>query len=335
VTSTNGVIVEARNVTKRYPKRGSAGGEEKALDEVNLVIRTGEALGIVGESGSGKTTLSRLLLGIERPTDGVVLFRGTPLNELQRADRRRFRRSVAAVFQNPYSSLDPRMRIWQLITEQLVVERRGSKKERRARADELMASVGLDSSLVERYPSQLSGGQRQRVAIARALVSNPDVVILDEAISALDVSVRAQIVNLLLDLQDRLNLAYAFIAHDLAIVQHLCHRTVVMYRGKIVEEGPSIGVFERPAHPYTAALFEASYIGAMGENWATPAARDSQEEALAAGCIYQPRCRLATDHCVHVAPTRQIVGDRHRALCHYPIGMESLPVKIRGGEEHG
>jgi oligopeptide/dipeptide ABC transporter ATP-binding protein len=334
VTDANAVIVEARNVTKRYRKRGTSAGEEKALDDVTVVIRQGEALGIVGESGSGKTTLSRLLLGIERPTDGEVLFRGTPLSELQSAGRQQFRRSVAAVFQNPYSSLDPRMRIWQLITEQLIVERRGNKRERQTRADELLTSVGLDPGLAERYPSQLSGGQRQRVAIARALVSNPDIVILDEAISALDVSVRAQIVNLLLDLQDRLNLAYAFIAHDLAIVQHLCQRTVVMYRGKIVEEGPSIGVFERPAHPYTAALFEASYIGAMGDNWAVAAARESQDEPPAAGCVYQPRCRLATDRCVDVAPPAQTVGDSHRALCHYPIGSEPQAVTSRGGEHN-
>lgn len=335
MSTSNGVIVEARNVTKRYAKRGSAGGVEQALDNVNVVVRQGEALGIVGESGSGKTTLSRLLLGIERPTDGTVLFRGTPLNDLASDGRQQFRRSVAAVFQNPYSSLDPRMRIWQLITEQLVVERRGRKREHRARAMELLASVGLDAGLAERYPSQLSGGQRQRVAIARALVSNPDIVILDEAISALDVSVRAQIVNLLLELQDRLHLAYAFIAHDLAIVQHLCHRTVVMYRGKIVEEGPSMTVFERPAHPYTAALLEASYIGAMGENWAARAARESQEDAPLEGCVYQPRCKLATEHCVQVAPTRQVVGDRHRALCHYPIGMKQLAVHGDGREEHG
>jgi oligopeptide/dipeptide ABC transporter ATP-binding protein len=335
IIPTTDIILEARHLTKRYPKRGSAGAEETALDDVNLVVRAGEALGIVGESGSGKTTLSRLLLGIERPTDGVVFFRGTPLSELEDDGRKRFRRSVAAVFQNPYSSLDPRMPIWQLITEQLVVEQRGGKNERRDRAAELLARVGLDSGLAERYPRQLSGGQRQRVAIARALVSNPDVVILDEAISALDVSVRAQIVNLLLDLQDRLNLTYAFIAHDLAIVRHLCHRTVVMYRGKIVEEGPSTAIFEQPAHPYTAALIEASYIGAMGEGWAAPAAQDSQEEGPPAGCVYQPRCRNATAHCVRVAPAHRTVGEGHQAMCHYPIGVAQFALEGGGGEKHG
>ncbi|MGH2870658.1 MAG: oligopeptide/dipeptide ABC transporter ATP-binding protein [Solirubrobacteraceae bacterium] len=335
MNGTNGsVLLETRHVSKRYPKRGSPGVEERALDDVSVVIREGEALGIVGESGSGKTTLSRLLLGIEPATEGLVLFRGVPISDLEGEGRQRFRRSVAAVFQNPYSSLDPRMPIWQLITEQLIVEHRGTRRERRSRAAELLTRVGLDASLPERYPRQLSGGQRQRVAIARALVSSPDVVILDEAISALDVSVRAQIVNLLLDLQDRLNLTYAFIAHDLAIVQHLCHRTVVMYRGKIVEEGLSSDIFARPAHPYTAALIEASYIGAMGENWSAPTAQALQEDAPQAGCIYQPRCPLATAHCVEVVPTQRAVGNGHRVMCHYPMRVEGTEAEAKIGDEH-
>jgi oligopeptide transport system ATP-binding protein len=333
-TAPGTVILEARNVTKRYPKRGSASGEEVALDNVNVVIREGEAVGIVGESGSGKTTLSRLLLGVERPTEGVVLFRGKPLHELERDDRQHFRRSIAAVFQNPYSSLDPRMPIWQLITEQLVVEHRGNKQDRRRRAAELLGSVGLDAGQPELYPRQLSGGQRQRVAIARALVSDPDVVILDEAISALDVSVRAQIVNLLLDLQDRLSLTYVFIAHDLAIVQHLCHRTVVMYRGKVVEDGPSKAIFEHPAHPYTAALIEASYIGAMGDGWAASAAREVRDEVPEGGCVYQPRCHMATSHCVQVAPARRRLGPGRGVLCHYPIGVPSLVHEGARVDEH-
>jgi ABC-type oligopeptide transport system ATPase subunit len=255
-----GAVLEARDVTKLYRKGAGKAKHEAALDGVSVAIKSGETLGIVGESGSGKTTLSRLILGIERPTTGTILFKGIPLDQLDGTQRQTYRRTVAAVFQNPYSSLDPRMRIWQLITEQLFIERLLSRNQRIARAADLLQTVGLDPNMAERYPHQLSGGQRQRLAIARALVSNPKVLILDEPLSALDVSVRAQIVNLLLDLQDSMGLTYVFIAHDLTMVQHLCHWTIVMHRGKIVEEGPPTGIFAHPAHPYTAALIEASYL---------------------------------------------------------------------------
>lgn len=262
----NEVLLEARSVTKVYPNRSRTRGVETALDGVKVTVRSRETLGIVGESGSGKTTLGRLLLGIERPTEGEVYFRGVPLNRLDKAQQRLYRRTVAAVFQNPYSSLDPRMRIWQLITEQLFIEHRMTWRERKSRARELLDTVGLDPNMVDRYPHQLSGGQRQRLAIARALVSNPEVLILDEPLSALDVSVRAQIVNLLLDLQDSLGLTYAFIAHDLAMVQHLCHWAIVMHRGKIVEEGLAHEIFSKPSHSYTAALIEASYLDQAKQN---------------------------------------------------------------------
>jgi ABC-type oligopeptide transport system ATPase subunit len=262
VSVAGDVVLEANNVSKIYgakttgPKRG-----EQALSGVTVTVRSGETLGIVGESGSGKTTLSRLLLGIERPTTGDVLFRGTPLRQLDKQGWRRFRHSVGAVFQNPYSSLDPRMRIWQLITEQFFIEHLLTREERVLKARELLAKVGLDVNLEHRYPHQLSGGQRQRLALARALACDPQVLVLDEALSSLDVSVRAQIVNLLLDLQDSLGLTYVFIAHDLTMVQHICNWTIVMYRGEIVEQGPADAVFDHPENPYTAALKEASYVG--------------------------------------------------------------------------
>jgi ABC-type oligopeptide transport system ATPase subunit len=252
------VVLEAHNVTKSY---GSKKSGEQALNGVTVTIRSGETLGIVGESGSGKTTLSRLLLGIERPTTGDILFRGVSLRQLDKRGLRRFRHSVGAVFQNPYSSLDPRMRIWQLIMEQYFIEHRLTKEERQAKARDLLAKVGLDVALENRYPHQLSGGQRQRLALARALASDPQVLVLDEALSSLDVSVRAQIVNLLLDLQDSLGLTYVFIAHDLTMVQHICDWTIVMYRGEIVEEGPASVVFEHPVNAYTTALKQASYVG--------------------------------------------------------------------------
>jgi ABC-type oligopeptide transport system ATPase subunit len=260
MTVKSEVLLEARGVTKIYPKRSRSRGLETALDDVSVAIRAGETLGIVGESGSGKTTLSRLLLGIERPSRGEVYFHDVPIARLDGKQRQAYREAVAAVFQNPYSSLDPRMRIWQLITEQLFIEHRMTRNERKSRAGELLDTVGLDPNMVDRYPHQLSGGQRQRLAIARALVSKPQVLILDEPLSALDVSVRAQIVNLLLDLQESLGLTYVFIAHDLGMVQHLCHWSIVMHHGHIVEEGPANEIFVHPAHAYTAALIEASYL---------------------------------------------------------------------------
>ncbi|MFC4950137.1 ATP-binding cassette domain-containing protein [Pseudonocardia sp. GCM10023141] len=250
-------IVSANHVSKVYADRHVV---VNALDDVTVSVLPGEALGIVGESGSGKTTLSRLLLGIERPTSGTVRYRGTDLTDLNRAGVLGYRRAVTAVFQNPYSSLDPRMRVWQIVMEQSFIEGRHSKPEREGRAAELLELVGLPASLTRRFPHQLSGGQRQRVAIARALQSDPELIVLDEATSALDVSVRAQIVNLLLDLQDRLGLTYLFIAHDLSLVRHLCQRTIVMYQGRVVEQGDTASVLADPSHPYTAALLEASYL---------------------------------------------------------------------------
>ena len=281
---------------------------------------------MVGESGSGKTTLSRLLLGIESPTQGSVSFRGVSLPNLSQRQHRSYRHAVTAVFQNPHSSLDPRMRIWQLITEQLMLEGRGNAAEMRQRAAETGQLVGLRPDRLDSFPHQLSGGQRQRVAIARALVVSPEVIVLDEAISSLDVSVRAQIINLLLDLQERLGLTYVFIAHNLAIVQHLCHRTVVMYRGRIVEEGESQAIFDGPAHPYTAALIEASYLGdAPVADWVKPFAESGQEPPLG-GCIYQPRCPIARPHCSAVAPENRELKDGQHVLCHFPLEVKTRRV---------
>ena len=321
LTTKREVVLEAREVHKEFRQRSGQQVGARALDGVSLTVELGETIGIVGESGSGKTTLSRLLLGIDRPTQGSVLFRGVDLAQLDNRGRREFRRAIAAVFQNPFSSFDPRMRIWQLITEQLFIERSGTTTERRARATDLLARVGLNAGMAERYPHQLSGGQRQRVAIARALVSNPEVLVLDEPLSALDVSVRAQIINLLLDLQDSLSLTYIFIAHDLSIVQHLCDRTLVMYRGRVMEEGATSALFDKAAHPYTAALIEASYLteGQLQERSTTLA--ESHDEPPSGGCVYQPRCPIATLLCIDAAPRYRDLGGDHRALCHYPIGF--------------
>jgi oligopeptide/dipeptide ABC transporter ATP-binding protein len=334
MTVDAGRLLEARDVTQRYRLRGSGARREiLALDGVSMTIAPGETVGIVGESGSGKTTLARLLLGIEKPTQGSVLFRRLALTELDAAGRRDYRHTVAAVFQNPYSSLDPRMRIWQLITEQLFIERAGAVAQRRRRAVELLERVGLNSAFQDRYPHQLSGGQRQRVAIARALVSNPELIVLDEATSALDVSIQAQIINLLLDLQEALGVAYVFIAHNLALVRHLCHRIIVMCYGRILEEGPAAAIFSRPAHPYTDALLAASSLShAQMERW-DERADTSRAESASTGCVYRHRCQFATDLCRDQDPPRVQVAGGHRALCHYPLLAHRVPRAV-GDEGH-
>jgi ABC-type glutathione transport system ATPase component len=251
-------ILEARNVVKTYhPHHHEV---VRALGGVDFGVARGEMVGLVGESGSGKTTLMRMLLGIEKPTSGQVLFRGKDRETFSSADRRDYFSSVSAVFQNPYSSLNPRRRLWDIITERRSIAGAGSKPERKARAIELLEIVSLPAEFADRFPHQLSGGQRQRVAIARALSEDPDVIVLDEAMSALDVSVSAQIANLLLDLQSQFGLSYVFVAHDMHMVRHLCHRVAVLLKGEVVEEGLVADVLGKPQHEYTRSLIAASEL---------------------------------------------------------------------------
>jgi oligopeptide/dipeptide ABC transporter ATP-binding protein len=312
---TDEIVLEARSVTKTYHAPG--GGTVHALSDVDITVRRGRTLGLVGESGSGKTTLTRLLLGLEGPTAGDVVFEGKSLGGLAPAELREYRHSVAAVFQNPYSSLDPRMRIWQAITEQQAIEKEGTKQERRRRGMELLYLVGLNSQAADRYPHQLSGGQRQRVAIARAISQDPEVIILDEPLSALDVSVSAQIVNLLLDLQERLGVTYVFVGHDLRLVRHLCHDVAVMYRGKIVESGPAAMLLGQAAHPYTSALVTASSLAAL------QATDDADTQATPpddmAGCPYRIRCPRSDETCDNVTPEVTSLGDGRNVRCHHPL----------------
>ena len=224
---------------------------------MSFSIDESETFGLVGESGSGKTTTGRCILRLVEPTSGEVRFRGEDVLSFSSARLRQARRDMQIVFQDPYSSLNPRMRVGAIVEEPLVIHRIGSKAERRARVEELFTLVGLDPDQLSRYPHQFSGGQRQRIGVARALALNPSLVIADEPVSALDVSVQAQVVNLLIDLQKQLKLTYLFIAHDLRLVRHICNRVAVMYLGKIVEMGPTEGLFEAPAHPYTRALLSA------------------------------------------------------------------------------
>jgi ABC-type oligopeptide transport system ATPase subunit len=229
----------------------------RAVDDVSFWIEEGEMFGLVGESGSGKSTTGRCVLRLIEPTSGEVLFRGENVLAFSRSRMRRARRDMQIVFQDPYSSLNPRMRVGDIVEEPLVIHRLGTRAERRARVAELFELVGLQPEHIARYPHEFSGGQRQRIGIARALALNPALVIADEAVSALDVSIQAQVVRLLLDLQQRLKLTYLFIAHDLRLVEHICSRVAVMYLGRIVEMGDTRAIFAAPTHPYTRALLSA------------------------------------------------------------------------------
>ena len=253
-------LVEVRHLVKHFVRGAGlfqAGTRVSAVDDVSFSIDEGETFGLVGESGSGKTTTGRCMLRRIEPTSGAVTCRGEDVLTFSAARMRRARRDMQIVFQDPYGSLNPRMRARQIVEEPLIIHELGSRTERRDRVAELFRLVGLDPGQLDRYPKEFSGGQRQRIGLARALALNPSFVILDEPVSALDVSVQAQVVNLLMDLQQQLTLTYLFIAHDLRLVEHICNRVAVMYLGKIVEMGPTAALFASPQHAYTKALLSA------------------------------------------------------------------------------
>jgi oligopeptide/dipeptide ABC transporter ATP-binding protein len=315
------VVLEATDLTKHFPARrglfGAAGGAVRAVDGISFTIERGQTLGIVGESGCGKTTTAKLVLGLEVPTGGVMRFEGKDLQQLDPAGRRHYRKSVQAVFQDPYASLNPRMRISAIIAEPLTTNEKLSAAAVRERVLELLDLVGLPPRAADLFPHEFSGGQRQRIAIARALALSPQLIVLDEPVSALDVSIRAQILNLLRDLQARLGLSYLFIAHDLAAVAHMSHTIAVMYLGKIVETGEARSLAREPKHPYTEALFSA----------ALPSHPDERREEIIlpgevpspinppSGCRFHPRCPQAMARCATEAPALRDIGGRILA-CH-------------------
>jgi oligopeptide/dipeptide ABC transporter ATP-binding protein len=317
-------LLEAEALTKHFPVRrgvlGRAAGLVRAVDSVSFAIEAGQTLGLVGESGCGKTTTSRMILNVETPTSGAIRFAGVPLSGLDREGLRRYRRGVQAVFQDPYASLDPRMRVASIVGEPLVINERPSVPALRRRVLELLELVGLPARAAELFPHEFSGGQRQRIAIARALALSPRLVVLDEPVSALDVSIRAQILNLLRDLQRRLGVAYLFIAHDLAAVAHMSHTIAVMYLGKIVELGAAADVALAPKHPYTRALFSA----------ALPLERRAAREEIILsgeipsplapppGCRFHTRCPQAMERCRRDEPPLA-PENRRLVACHlYP-----------------
>jgi ABC-type oligopeptide transport system ATPase subunit len=253
-------LVDVSHLVKEFARGGGLfrrGTAVRAVDDVSFTIDEGETFGLVGESGSGKTTTGRCILRLVEPTSGTIQFRGDDVLALSRKRLREARRNMQIVFQDPYSSLNPRMRARQIVEEPLIIHRLGDRASRRERVEELFRLVGLDPAHLERRPHEFSGGQRQRIGLARALALNPSFLVLDEPVSALDVSVQAQVINLLMDLQQQLRLTYLFIAHDLRLVEHICSRVAVMYLGKIVEMAPTASLFEAPQHAYTQALLSA------------------------------------------------------------------------------
>ena len=334
------VVLRAEDLVKHYPiKTGvirRTTGHVRAVDGVSIELRRGETLGVVGESGCGKSTLGRLLMRLEEPTSGRVLLNGVDMHATSASAMRKMRRDIQIVFQDPYTSLNPRKTVGDIVGEPFdihpdVVPKAG----RRKRVQELLDLVGLNPEHINRYPHQFSGGQRQRIGIARGIALNPKVLICDEPVSALDVSVQAQVVNLLESLQDELGLAYVFIAHDLSVVRHISDRVAVMYLGKIVEVGTEEEIYERPTHPYTRALLSAVPVP-------DPRARDARQQIVLtgdvpspanppSGCRFHTRCWMATERCASEEPLLQLRGDGnggHHSACHYAEESAAARVSV-------
>lgn len=328
-------LIEAREVTVRFPVRG--GQVIVPVDGVNLQIAPGETLGLVGESGCGKSTLGRALLQLVRPSAGRVAFMGQDLTALAGEPLRAMRRHMQIVFQDPRGSLDPRMAVRRIVEEPLRVHRLAGPREAARAAREMLALVGLDAIYDRQRPSQLSGGQLQRVALARALVTRPKLVVCDEPVSALDVSVQAQVLNLLVDLRARFGVAYLFISHNLAVARYISDRVAVMYLGQIVEEGPTDELFARPRHPYTQGLVASVLrpgLGARDQLVAASRLVAGDVPSLLqppSGCRYHPRCPFAQERCRIETPRSEPAGAGHVVACHFWREIATGAARPRSG----
>jgi oligopeptide transport system ATP-binding protein len=318
-------LVESQNLELHFRLPG--GATLKAVDGISFAIPAGRTLGLVGESGCGKTTAGRTLVGLYPPTGGKVLFRGKDTRTLSKSDRSAFTRHAQMIFQDPYSSLNPRMTVGDIVGEGIDIHRLSTGKQRMERIWELLSFVGLAKEHANRFPHEFSGGQRQRIGIARSLAVEPDFIVCDEPISALDVSIQSQIVNLLISLQQRLGLTYLFISHDLSMVKYICERVAVMYLGVIVEAAPSDELYREPLHPYTKALLSAIPI-------ADPEKERSRRRILLTGdvpspvdpppgCRFAPRCPLAGKLCWDQSPTLREVASSHSVACHFVCSEET------------
>lgn len=322
--TANGNLLAVNDLIKYFPVRTGVFGQRilgyvKAVDGVSLSIAHGETLGLVGESGCGKSTLGRCVLRLIEPTGGEMFLDGQPIHSLKGRELRLLRRNMQIVFQDPHGSLNPRMRIGDIVREPLDVFKVGTGAERAEKAKELLAKVELPKDAYYRFPHEFSGGQRQRIGIARALALNPKLIVCDEPVSALDVSIRAQVIKLLMRLQEELRLTYLFIAHDLAVVRHISNRVAVMYLGKIVESASSADIYENPRHPYTMALLSAVPVPDPEVKMKhTPLKGEVPSPTnLPKGCRFHPRCKFATDLCRQKEPELEEVEADHYSACHH------------------
>jgi oligopeptide transport system ATP-binding protein len=333
--SGDGAILDVRHVKKYFPIRKGVLQREvarvHAVDDVSFAVQQGETLGLVGESGCGKSTLGRTLVRLLEPTDGEIIFEGKPIQNLGTRRLRPLRREMQMVFQDPYASLNPRKRVGTIITDPMRIHNLGNRTEQKRRVEEILETVGLSPEHYNRFPHEFSGGQRQRIGIARALALRPKLIIADEPVSALDVSIQSQMLNLLDDLQNEFHLTYVFIAHDLGVVRHVSDRIAVMYLGKLVELSPAEELYTRPIMPYTEALLSAVPIP-------DPDLAEKRERIVLegdvpspinppSGCRFHPRCRYATEVCSQIEPPLVDYGNGHLAACHHPLNVDQATLQ--------